>query len=431
MLIKKENNRGFTLVEVIVSMLVLSITIVSVLSAFVYASKSNALTKKMQASEALLEDLEEYTDAYSKSFDPEKGMDELASSMGLYTSVFSGSSCSVTTPFSDTNDVEVSTLTGVTKGSNSFTVRITRDRTPDEYLPAVPGSTGSVNTAGSIVFGETGSKTILINVDMDTFDESVRNIFHSLHATAVANFNAAQDVLEAKGDSFESDKSVMGESELNSHIQRVLRYELVHPDGNSEKVVLQGTAVYTLDSNAVYLEADASNTWQQVFYTSDEFDSLSSSNASPEHLKQIYIIYEESNYTKETPTTKVYLLDKTNQLPTTNTGSLDANVFFVCQKNSLTDLNTAVNETLGSYFGTEKLTVGVSDGGSVTPTRAELYCSAGINVMGLRPTTVEVYDNRLVAKNDNLRLITINIEVLDPDTGTVLASTKEPIACLQ
>ena len=45
-MITKKNNKGFTLVEVIVSMLVLSIVISSVLTAFSLSAKANAKTKK-------------------------------------------------------------------------------------------------------------------------------------------------------------------------------------------------------------------------------------------------------------------------------------------------------------------------------------------------------------------------------------------------
>ena len=57
MRIRKNKNKGFTLVEVIGSMLVLSITISSVLTAFSLSAKSNAKTKRIQGAESLMEDL--------------------------------------------------------------------------------------------------------------------------------------------------------------------------------------------------------------------------------------------------------------------------------------------------------------------------------------------------------------------------------------
>ena len=66
-MINKKNNKGFTLVEVIVSMLVLSIVISSVLTAFSLSAKANARTKKVQSAESLMEDLQELANAVKDS----------------------------------------------------------------------------------------------------------------------------------------------------------------------------------------------------------------------------------------------------------------------------------------------------------------------------------------------------------------------------
>lgn len=422
MLIKEKKNRGFTLVEVIVSMLVLSITIVSVLSAFSLSAKANAKTKKIQLAESLLEDLVEYTGAYSKEFDPEKGMDEL----GRYVDLFGGS-CTVTTAFSVTNDVEVSEFEGITEGAYGFKVKVTRDRNPAEY-------SGTVNTSGTITFGESGSKTVLVDADVSSYDTTYFDMFRSQHVTAVVNHNLEEDALYAADPSYTKDlETELTESQLMTKMKRELRFELTHPSGNTEKVQMTGYVVYTV-ADDVYLEDGASRTRTELFFKSEEYDSLTSTVATPQRLKQMYVLYKASEKMTEVPVADIRILDKTNVVNGLG-GSLDANIFLVYQKDTLTAVNEAINKTLAEYYtASEKINVSFVEPTTAIvykPTRVHLYCSADINVVETRPATVEDYAKDLVASNDNLRVVTVNIEVLDPETNQVLAQTKEAIACLQ
>ena len=59
----KKQNQGFTLVEVVVSMLVLSIISVTILTAFTQAAKANTKSRKVQDAEKVLINFSEYLEA--------------------------------------------------------------------------------------------------------------------------------------------------------------------------------------------------------------------------------------------------------------------------------------------------------------------------------------------------------------------------------
>ncbi|MBQ9766478.1 MAG: type II secretion system protein [Lachnospiraceae bacterium] len=429
MLIKEKKNKGFTLVEVIVSMLVLSITITSVLLAFNLAAKANSKTKKMQTAESLLGDLVEYTEAYAKDMDTTKAMTDLVvGGEMIYSSTFM-CVCTVETAFSDTNDVEVSKLTGITEGVHTYDVRITRDRKPAEYV--------GQDVSKAITFGETGSKTVLINANVSTYDTAYLSYFLSQHSTAVDQHNDNEEALAAADPTYVKDeKSKLTEAEMQGKISRELRFELVHPDGNTEKVQLVGYVDYKLDSS-VFMPAGAAYEMSDSFYTSDEYDSLTTTDTTPQHLKQIYILYTPTTFTK-VAAADIRLLDMTNTVPGSAGGSLDANIFLVYQKNTPFSVADAASKVLSEYYAaTENINVSFSGAGfggvigTKIPTRADIYCSAKATLTETATNVAEPKNYELIATSENARIISINIEVLDHETGQVLTKTSEPITCLQ
>lgn len=413
MLIRKKKNEGFTLVEVIVSMLVLSITIVSVLSAFSTAAKSNTRTKKMQGAETLLENLLEYTKAYAKGFDSEKDLDAL----GLYTDLFLMDSCTVTTKFSDTNDVEVSELAGVKEGLYGYTVRITRDRKPAAY------ATGSLNDHKVISFGETGSKTVVINASVQDYDKDAVELFLAMNEEEVDQHNLAESEKAAKDPDYTADiLTALTEDEIGNQLKRELWLETSLP--KPDKVQLKAYMVYTVP-DSMRLPDGASRQIKTEFFASGEFDLSSGAPGTAERLKQIYVLYAPSSVAKGLSESDVRILDKA--------GQLDANLFLAYQKSGLEAVDAAVSKDLaGRYTSSERVRVSFRDSALSVyePLHLGLYCSSALSV-DAKPSTVKEEANSLVAGNTEYRVVTIKIEVIDPATGTILAETKEPVACLQ
>lgn len=417
MLINKKKNKGFTLVEVIVSMLVLSITIVSVLSAFVYASKSNVVTKRMQTAESLLEDLVEYTNAYAKEFDPEQGMDVL----NLYDMF--GGSCNVVTPFSATNDVEVSEFTGIAKGSGKFKVRITRDRNPAKY------ATGVANTEGIISFGETGSKTIMINAAAGTYDDMMVDYFWELHKSKVSEYNLAEYEKEATEPGYTANpEGELPRTEIDDKITREIWIEM--ESAAVDKIRVKAYSVYEIEDSVLFPD-DADRMEKKEFFVSEEFDLSTDTNASAKKLKQIYILYKPSAEVQGMAATDIRILDRTSGM---TSGQLDANIFIAYQTDSATEVSNAIMlDSMDAYYGGEKVVkVSFVEGGAVyTPTRADVYCSSKLTITETQPATVSKHEKSLVATNAGIRVVSIEIEVLDPDTDQVLTKTKDAVVCLQ
>lgn len=413
MLIRKKNNKGFTLVEVIVSMLVLSIMIVSVLSAFTSAAKSNTRTKKIQGAESLLENLLEYTKANAKEFDPEKGMDEL----GLYLDLFiTGGSSRVTTAFSDTNDVEVSEITGVKEGMYEYTVRITRDRNPAAY------ATGSMNEHKVITFGESSGGTVVINANVTEYDTNALELFLAMHKEEVDRHNLAEAERAAAEPGYTADsRSELTEEEMKNILMRELWLETSKPQPN--KVQLKASMVYSVP-DSLMLPDGAERQTETEFFASEEFELSVGGPDTGKKLKQIYVLYSPSSTAKGLSESDVRILDKA--------GQLDANIFLAYQKSGLESLDDAVTKSLaGRYNSSDRVKVSFRESvNSYEPVKLGVYCSAGLTV-DAKPSTVTTVANSLVAGDTAYRVVAINIEVIDPQTGQVLTKTKDAIACLQ
>lgn len=413
MLIRKKKNEGFTLVEVIVSMLVLSITIVSVLSAFSTAAKSNTRTKKMQGAETLLENLLEYTKAYAKGFDSEKDLDAL----GLYTDLFLMDSCTVTTKFSDTNDVEVSELAGVKEGLYGYTVRITRNRKPADY------NTESLNEHKVISFGETGSKTVVINASVPDYDKDALDLFLAMNKEKVEQHNLAVEAEKLVNPTpTMTPMTELTQTEMEQKLKRELWLETSQP--KPDKVQLRAYMVYTVPDD-LPLPDGAERQIKTEFFASGEFDRSGGVSEASDRLRQIYVLYTPSSVAKGLAESDIRILDKE--------GQLDANLFLAYQMSGLEAVDAAVSKDLGGrYTSSERIRVSFQDSTVLyEPLRLGLYCSSALSIVGAEPSTVKKEVNSLVAGSEECRVVTVNIEVIDPATGKVLTGTKEPVACLQ
>lgn len=115
-------------------------------------------------------------------------------------------------------------------------------------------------------------------------------------------------------------------------------------------------------------------------------------------------------------------------------GQLDANIFIAYQTDSATEVSNAIMlDSMDAYYGGEKVVkVSFVEGGAVyTPTRADVYCSSKLTITETQPATVSKHEKSLVATNAGIRVVSIEIEVLDPDTDQVLTKTKDAVVCLQ
>lgn len=419
MLIKEKKNTGFTLVEVIVSMLVLSITIVSVLSAFTIAAKSNARTKKVQEAESLLGDVLEYTKAKSRQLDPTKGMDAL----GLYGKEFDGT-LSVLTPFSETNDVEEVLITGVKEGFHRFNIKITRDRKPAKY------SSGG-NAHKSITFGETGSKTAVVPANTTQYDEDARDLFLQMYKEAVEQHNIEVDQALAADPNYSEKVKINLPEDVESQkeiirtkLSREIWLETEKPQNNTDKMKLIAYMVYKIEDDLL-MPVGAERQIKTKFFESEEYDLSTSTEEEAEKLKQVYVLYLPSTEAKKVSNVDLRILDKENQL--------EANVFLAYQKDAVEVEDVTSKKLADRYQNSEQIKVSFVDSNSMlkNPRKVGLYCSCGLYVVGTTPSTVTTEAKSLVASSEGIRIVTIDVEIIDPEKGTVLSKTKEPVACLQ
>jgi len=407
MMIKEKKNRGFTLVEVIVSMLVLSITIVSVLSAFSVSAKANAKTKKRQSAESLLENLLEYTEA--------GGTD--------YATVFSATE-TVEQALSDTETVEIKTLSGVTQGSFEYDVKITKETKPDKY------NTGDMNQLQAISFGATGEATILIDATDESIDTNAFEQFKSQHEDAVNEYNIAVLLEAAKGAPSPSPTiTPVPDSELLNYIDKEIVFETEQTEPGRLQLHVYAYYNFMAPDSVKYPSAAESESKVEI-YTSAVFKTADDPDSSLDELTQIYVLYKPSSKENRNliDTYDVRIVDE-NQL-------LDANLYIAFQENPMDIANaTTGTNQLVEYRPNKGETVRVTfkkdkeaTSYVINPKRLDLYCSTQLE-SDLETGPVKTHAQTLTAYTDQLRVAEITFEVIDHDTGNVIM--KETTVCLQ
>ncbi len=420
MLIRKKNNGGFTLVEVIVSMLVLSITIVSVLTAFSLSAKSNARTKQIQSAESLMEDLLELAGAVR----------DTGEYVDTCKTLFSGT-VSVIQELSDSQPVQISQISGVKKGLFEYTVKITRDTKPAQY--------SNMNNQQVISFGATGSNSVLIdaslkgndpdeygNVDnTNEYDATAVDTFYTLHCNRIQEDNA-QELLKPEEDRLPP-RVAKSKEEVRDLIDRDIL--LVAEQLPEDKMRLRAYMTYKVPDGDDELELPpgVERTLQMEFYTSAVFDMAGSTTEGAEKLDRIYVLY--SPWAEE----NLGLADNYDVRIWDEFQVLGADIFLIYQEDSIQGLDsTLVAKELDERSGTsKKIKVSFAkDSTSVQkePYRVGLYSSAKIQWSGSM-TNVTAKENSLISESEEIRVEELKIQVLDPKTGKELASGE--IACLQ
>lgn len=426
---REKQNSGMSLVEVIISMLVLSIAVVTVLSAFSMASKTNLQSKKHQCVESLMENFIEYAEAGGTEY-------------GSYFSV------SADTPIV-AGAVTTETFRNVRQGYFDFDVEVTTDTAPAEYAAG-----GYLNDRKIIQFGGSGSKSVLIDASQSAVasngnDADAINYFHTWHTIAIENQKAAIDaddtIPEADKEDLKNDLVPETSDQVSLAVDRELWISAVA--SGTDKMRLQASFRYKL--TGIDLPAGVDNVYTSLIYMSDEFDRADATSDSENKLDQIYVLYSEpkgdgtlANVGWAKPGEKdIRILDGTNP----GDKKLDAIMYLVEQEETLKTYNpddatppqVDVTADLGTRISGRTFRISFNNpivaGVSQTPQKLEIYCSGEANFEG--DVTNVIYEatdsegdnknaNNIVAKGNEIRVVTVTIKVLEQGTGKVL-STKE------
>ncbi len=408
MLKRKIENSGMSLVEVIVSMLVLSIAAVSIMTAFSVSAKANTVSKKQQSVESLLENLTEYAEAGGTNFVGKFSADEYVSP------TVSGS-------------VSTETLKGVKQGFFKYNVKISTDTNPTDY------NTDLLNDHGVIQFGGSNSNTILIDASsksnaLNDYDGSAYRYFQLLHIAAVEEHNLEENQKVDAGLIAEDERVLWeiaeGGADSMAYIQGKVDRELqlITKEPTANKTQLEAFLYYRLDDGVKY-PAATSREYRIPLYVSEVYDNATVTGDGVKHLDQIYVLYSACSTEPADVTinkTDIRMLDEKK--------SLDAILFIANQEDGTKPVGDAIGESWASRLN-QGQDIRISfkplpSGAEQTPKKLKIYCSAKVKLDGVVVADVTTANNQLVAEDTEIRVVTITFEVTDPQTGAVLASEK-------
>lgn len=409
MLRVKKNNSGMSLIEVIVSMLVLSIAVVAVTMSFSAANNINMKSRQKQSVASLMENLTEYAEA---------GGTDYRGWFGVSAENYS---------FTDENDKKVELLKGINQGLYQFDVRVTTDRKPEEY------KTDQLNNFGVIQFGGSDSNSILIDASLkgkdsngngvSDYDESAFEYFSVLHSSAVTEHNLIEEQKKSENSNYNMQVwEEVSASEIRKYIDRELRLVVKNP--KEGKMQLTASFTYELHID-VQLPAGEERIMEVPVYVSEVYDVASNESEEAKRLNQIYILYSPS---VEGEATSVYgdgkdirLLDEAK--------SLKANIFIANQ--TVGEENTAIDAAIG--MGSLANRGGAADRINVSfknptnnmyqePLGGEVHCSCKGDLDSA--TGAVMHENSLVATGEKVRIVTTTVQILEKSTDKVLASKK-------
>ena len=418
MLISKKNNKGFSLVEVIVSMLVLSIVISSVLTAFSLSAKSNAKTQKAQSAESLMEDLQELAGAVQDS----------SRFVGTCETMFH---VVAPTPQVLSSTQSLYKLTGISKGSFSYDVDITIDTEPSDYE--------DMNDIEVLTFGESGKATILIDAS-----ENGNKLYG--YSENWCDAMAVNRFITLRNDKINADNALLAEGETPTEplnpddatdkqtvrvlIDRDVYLEVIEtPTG---KVQLTGYFSYQLGGDDTSFDiGGASRIWEYPFFPAQEFSKPGTGTEGDEELGRIYLLFSPFVSENRTATGNydVRIWDDTQRL-------LDTDIFIVYQESSIQSIDPSspggtalLGQSLAERYPetdvTKKVDVSFAKRGELAekpphdPNCVNLYSPAKI-VCGSF-ATVNAHSNQMIPQDQEIRVHTITIEIKDSD-GVVLAT---------
>lgn len=414
MLISKKNNKGFSLVEVIVSMLVLSIVIGSVLTAFSLSAKSNAKTKKLQAAESMMEDLLELAGAVK---DSSKYAETCAAT-------FMGTKSTLPSSISTVENYKIS---GVQKGSYSFDIEISRDTQPAEYV--------NMNNEEVISFGASGGHSVLIDASregnrfdptnpLDTengYDAMARNTFITLHKNEIdsRNVTRAEDPLDKMEDTditalIDRDVLLMTEAVGTDKMQLAAYFTYKVPDDDIED-----------DDAGFILPVGTERYMFYEIFRSAEYDKADSPAAGAEKLDKVYVLFSPCAWEN------ISLSNNVDVRIWDPDSLLGADVFLISQEDTAKTVDAMKDFNWAARFDSSK-DIKVSfrkydESDAKAPYRVDLYCPA--TLLGVETLSgVTAHSGKLIPEAADIRVEELTITIKD-SAGNVLAS--DSIACLQ
>lgn len=405
-MINKKNNKGFSLVEVIVSMLVLSIVISSVLTAFSLSTKANAKTKKVQSAESLMEDLVELAGAVKDS----------SQFVSYCTSTYM---LPMPSPEPSANpDIEVHTITGIQHGSYTYTVEVTRDMKPDAYT--------NMNSKPVLSFGESDSRAVLVDASLNgtKFDEADDDSYYDL--TALSTFTTLHTIeVDQRNATLATPIPTKTEDEVVAIIDRDILL-VAEPVGTDQMqlVAYYSYQVPETDAEFVY-PATEERVLEMEFYRSVEYDRASEGTDTEEKLDRIYLLY--SPWAGE-------VVDEHDVRIWDPAGILDAEVYLILQEEEKEVVDVFADDLaddLSTRFYGKAIKVYFAQRGEVetAPQMVELYCPGEIIwTAGVDNTKVKTHSYTMVPVRDEIRVQTIKIVIKDSD-GNELGN--KTVTCLQ
>lgn len=422
----KQKNSGFSLVEVVVSMLVLSIVVVSVLSAFTTSAKVNNKSKEAQNATSLLEDVEEYVKAGGiKDVNAYCDHQEAGETSGLDVfNIYGATSISRVKPAPGSTDhVTTYTLTNVAKGFNAYTIEIKEDTDPDRLKKA------GMNEYEQISLGDANNASTLFDVaGIASYDEQVLNIFRQYHLNYL---DACNDEIDNPGDYYTkptftgSDckfldvtkgKNTKFTAADTAMISREIILKVNAPAAS--KMEVEVLLRYILDDRVAVEDEDGDGStdnehqYDYELYKSIRFDDYTVTDEDAMHLENIYLLYAPSMLTGNANGTDIRVIGDTSKL--------SANLFVVYQEEvtSLIDAADVANKTLQQRMA-GKGTVHVFC--ESAPNRLDCFCSTKIAKAGGASAfgSVSFTDNNLISTKKSVRAHDFVITIKDA-SGNVI-----------
>lgn len=412
MLKRIRKNDGMTLVEVLVSMLVLSIAVVTVMTAFSMGTKVNVTSKKTQSVESLMENLLEYAQAGGTDYKTWFNLTD--------------ADHTVTQPFSPTEDKQIEELTNVKQGFYDYKVKVTTDRDPDAY-----NDTSKLNEHKVIQFGATGSNTIVINASetaIASINDDACAYYCDVYMQARQQKIEEEEALAAADPAYIMNPPLPAKSpsDMPSYIDREL-WITTATDGSGKMRVI-AKMIYEADSSLPFPDY-ISDKWYEGAYPvdySDMFDVGSSTDPDANILDQIYILYS-----KEVAGTwgngkgiDIRILDNAGAAKT-----LKSSVFIAMQEplgKDAAGLSHDAGEKLvfNSYLEAQNKDIYISTKDPKTsadkgPIAMKVYSSANVYYSD-GATGVTTESASLVSKDEEFRVVEVTLEIIDPETGAVL-----------
>lgn len=391
---KKLNQKGFSLVEVIVSMLILSIVIVSILAAFTQSAKSNLKTKNIQGAEALVTNLVEYVEAGGSDF----------------LEFVSGAS-DITLPEGDADGEQTFNLNNVPMGYNKYTIKVTKDNSPDKYDL-------SLNKYAIIKLGDSLRASLMVDVSdkgcdedgdgRNDIDDRVLNMFYTFNLDAIEAANTQALLNDPTAEEIEKPAN---QEALENHVSREVIIE-TKKDGTT-KMYIEVKLRYTLDST-VMIPAAESRVWEEPIFVSEKYANATSTDEGAVKLGSIYLAYEDSQIVKKAPDAKVRIVGE-NEV-------FGANVYIACQDS--VSLDDSISKTITERMSGKQVTVDFSDGGILKkPASCHVYCSGTVSLRNTFAAADNVLStsNSLVATDEQIRAIGYKFEVYGSDASYALA----------